>query len=137
LAFVPILILSFDLVCPAAAHAPCVGSQKLPPLHMYCRSVLSSCQREAAQCGAVRGGATARPKVFEEPPELGALPLLIKCEKAPPLQPLHSWPFTTVCTKLTWLPSRINVSLCVSTLNTLKGPEPLFDDVTAKTRPTQ
>jgi hypothetical protein len=29
------------------------------------------------------------------------------------------------------------VSLCVSTLNTLKGPEPLFDDVTAKTRPTQ
>jgi hypothetical protein len=28
------------------------------------------------------------------------------------------------------------VSLCVSTLNTLKGPEPLFDDVTAKTRPT-
>jgi hypothetical protein len=29
------------------------------------------------------------------------------------------------------------VSLCVSTLNTLKGPEPLFDDVTAKIRPTQ
>ena len=25
--------------------------------HMYCRSVLSSCRREAAQCGAVRGGA--------------------------------------------------------------------------------
>ena len=57
LVFVLILILSLDLVGPAAAHAPCVGSQKLPPLHMYCRSVLSSCRREAAQCGAVRGGA--------------------------------------------------------------------------------
>jgi hypothetical protein len=57
LVFVLILILSLDLVGPAAAHAPCVGSQKLPPYHMYCRSVLSSCRREAAQCGAVRGGA--------------------------------------------------------------------------------
>ena len=43
---------------------------------------------EAAQCGAVRGGATARPKDFEEQPELGALPLLMKCsEKAPPATP--------------------------------------------------
>ena len=76
LAFVPILILSFDLVGPAAAHAPSVGSQKLPPLHMYCRSVLSSCRREAAQCGAVRGGAKrsdSETKGFEEQSELEAL----------------------------------------------------------------
>ena len=57
LAFVPMLILSFELVGPAAAHAPCVGSQKLPLIHMYCRNVLSSCQQQEAQFGAVRGGA--------------------------------------------------------------------------------
>jgi hypothetical protein len=59
----------------------------LPPLHMYCRSVLSSCRRETAQCGAVRSGATTRPNVFEEQPELKALPLLMKCEKASPCNP--------------------------------------------------
>jgi hypothetical protein len=32
LAFVPIVILIFDLVGPPAAHAPCVGSQKIPSL---------------------------------------------------------------------------------------------------------
>jgi hypothetical protein len=57
---------------------------------MYCRSVLSSCRRETAQCGACgaeRSGATTRPKDFEEQPELKALPLLMKCEKAPPCNP--------------------------------------------------
>jgi hypothetical protein len=62
------------------------------------RSVLSSCRRKAAQCNAERSGAATRPKVFEEQPELETLSLLMECEKAPPLQPLHSWPFTTECT---------------------------------------
>jgi hypothetical protein len=103
LAFVPILILSFDLVGPPAAHAPCVGSHLKSYLRSTCTVVVLSLlvgarQRSAVRCGAERSRATTRPKVFEEQPELEALPLLMKCEKAPPLQPLHSWPFTTECT---------------------------------------
>jgi hypothetical protein len=106
LAFVLILILSLDLVGPAAAHASCVRSQKLPVFHMYCRSVLSSCWRKVVQCGAVPFGAgqseaersgaersrpeltraMARPKGFVEQLELEALSLLLEFEKAPPCQ---------------------------------------------------
>ena len=41
-------------------------------------------RRSAVRGGAERSGETARPKDFKEQSELGALPLLMKCEKAPP-----------------------------------------------------
>jgi hypothetical protein len=67
---------------------------------MYCRGVLSSCRREAAQCdagrsGAKRGGAErsgaersdgARPKGFVEQPELEALSLFNGMRKGNTLQ---------------------------------------------------
>jgi hypothetical protein len=60
---------------------------RLSPCGEIFTCILYPRRRSAMRCGAERSGATTRPKVFEEQPELKALPLLMKCEKAPPCNP--------------------------------------------------